>query len=68
MCDRLQVGSAGASDARKTDIAKAIGFNQLSQSSIYKQAEKTGALTVRGGTYGGGSECLIVTKKKRYMR
>jgi len=38
-------------------------FNQLSQSSVYKETEQSVALTVCGGTYGGGSECLIVEKK-----
>lgn len=35
-------------------------FNQLSQSGIYKEDETSVSLTVCGGTYGGGSECLAV--------
>jgi len=36
-------------------------FNQISQSAVYKADEISVSLTVCGGTYGGGSEVLIVT-------
>ena len=35
-------------------------FNQLSQSAVYKQDEITVSLTCCGGSYGGGSEVLVV--------
>lgn len=35
-------------------------YNQLSQSAIYKEDEISVSLTVCGGSYGGGSEVLIV--------
>lgn len=35
-------------------------FNQVSQSAGYKQDTKSVSLTVCGGSYGGGSECLVV--------
>ena len=35
-------------------------FNQLSQSSVYKQDDISVCLSVCGGTYGGGSEVLVV--------
>ena len=35
-------------------------YNQLDHSGTYRQDEKSVALTVLGGTYGGGSEVLIV--------
>lgn len=40
-------------------------FNQLSQSAIYKEDDKTVTLSVCGGSYGGGSECLIVTQTEK---
>lgn len=35
-------------------------FNQVSQSAGYKQDTKSVSLAVCGGSYGGGSECLVV--------
>lgn len=35
-------------------------FNQLSQSGVYKEDDIAVTLTVCGGTYGGGSEVLVV--------
>lgn len=35
-------------------------FNQISQSAIYKEDEVSVSVTVKGGSYGGGSEVLIV--------
>lgn len=32
-------------------------FNQLSQSSVYKEDEISVCLSVCGGTYGGGAKC-----------
>lgn len=43
-----------------TAVVCARCFNQLSQSGIYKEDETSVSLTVCGGTYGGGSECLAV--------
>lgn len=37
-----------------------IAYNQISQSSVYKQSETATTITVCGGTYGGGSEVLVV--------
>ena len=55
MCDGLQMGTTGTGDAGQIDYPKALAFNQLSQSSVYKQTEQTVALTVCGGTHGGGA-------------
>lgn len=38
-------------------------FNQLSQSSVYKEDEVSVSLTVCGGTYCGGSEVLVVENR-----
>lgn len=35
-------------------------FNQLSQSAVYKEDEISVTISVRGGSYGGGSEVLVV--------
>lgn len=37
-----------------------IAYNQISQSSVYKQSETATTITVCGGTYGGGSEVLVI--------
>lgn len=39
-------------------------FNQISQSAVYREDEKTVSLTVCGGSYGGGSETLVVAEDK----
>lgn len=39
-------------------------YNQISQSAVYKQDDISVSLTVCGGSYGGGSEVLIVTYQK----
>ena len=39
---------------------KKTAFNQLSQSAVYREDDTSVSLTVCGGSYGGGSECLIV--------
>ena len=36
-------------------------YNQLSQSAVYREDETAVSLTVCGGSYGGGSEVLIMT-------
>ena len=36
-------------------------FNQISQSAVYKADDISVSLTVCGGSYGGGSEVLIVS-------
>lgn len=35
-------------------------FNQISQSAIYREDEIAVSLTCCGGSYGGGSEVLII--------
>lgn len=35
-------------------------FNQISQSAVYKADDISVSLTVCGGSYGGGSEVLVV--------
>lgn len=35
-------------------------FNQISQSAVYKEDDISVSITVCGGSYGGGSEVLIV--------
>lgn len=35
-------------------------FNQISQSAIYRKDEVSVSLTVCGGSYGGGSEVLVI--------
>lgn len=37
-------------------------YNQLSQSSVYKEDDISVSLTVCGGTYDGGSEVLVVER------
>lgn len=40
--------------------AKQIAFNQISQSAVYKEDDVAVSLTCCGGSYGGGSEVLVV--------
>lgn len=35
-------------------------FNQISQSAVYREDDTSVSLTVCGGSYGGGSEVLVV--------
>ena len=35
-------------------------YNQLSQSAVYREDDVAVSTTVRGGSYGGGSETLVV--------
>lgn len=44
----------------KMKVTKMMAYNQLSQSAVYKAGEISISLTVCGGSYGGGSEVLIV--------
>lgn len=37
-----------------------LTFNQISQSAVYRKDDVSVSLTVCGGSYGGGSECLVV--------
>ena len=39
-------------------------FNQVSQSAVYKEDTKSVSLTCCGGSYGGGSECLVIDERK----
>ena len=49
------MGASRTSRAEQTDFAeKRIGFNQISQSAVYKQDDKSVTLSVSGGSYGGG--------------
>lgn len=38
-------------------------FNQISQSAIYRRDDVAVSLTVCGGSYGGGSEVLILQRR-----
>lgn len=40
---------------------KQMTFNQISQSAVYRQDETSVSITCCGGSYGGGSETLVVT-------
>lgn len=35
-------------------------YNQISQSAIYKEDDVSVSVTVCGGSYGGGSEVLVI--------
>ena len=35
-------------------------YNQLSQSAVYREDNASVSLTVCGGSYGGGSEVLVI--------
>lgn len=41
-----------------------MAFNQISQSALYKQDDISVSITVCGGSYGGGSEVLIVEREE----
>lgn len=45
-------------------------FNQISQSADYRASEKSVSLTCCGGSYGGGSENLVLhgVKLERYVQ
>ena len=47
---------------------KTITFNQISQSAVYKCDEISVSLTVCGGSYGGGSEVLVVNEDDNLNR
>lgn len=55
--ERTMSLTAKSSDAHHVPCA--LSFNQLSQSAVYKQDDISVALTCCGGSYGGGSECLV---------
>lgn len=38
-------------------------FNQISQSAVYREDDISVSLTVCGGSYGGGSEVLILQRR-----
>lgn len=38
-------------------------FNQISQSGVYREQQISVSITVCGGSYGGGSETLVVEDK-----
>lgn len=38
-------------------------FNQLSQSAVYRADDISVSVTVCGGSYGGGSEVLIIEQR-----
>ncbi len=44
-------------------VVEAKTFNQVSQSAIYREDDIAVSTTVCGGSYGGGSETLIVEKQ-----
>ena len=37
-------------------------FNQISQSAVYQETDISVSITVCGGSYGGGSEVLVVNE------
>ena len=39
-------------------------FNQISQSGVYRESDIAVSVTVCGGSYGGGSEVLVVENDK----
>ncbi len=39
-------------------------FNQISQSAVYREDDISVSITVCGGSYGGGSETLVVARKE----
>jgi hypothetical protein len=39
---------------------KQMTFNQISQSAVYRQDDVSVSITCCGGSYGGGSEVLVV--------
>lgn len=45
---------------------KQMTFNQLSQSAVYKADDVSVSLTVCGGTYGGGSEVLVLESNQNH--
>lgn len=38
-------------------------YNQISQSAIYREDEISVSVTVCGGSYGGGSEVLVLQRR-----
>lgn len=61
--DIAESGTAGertAGDAER-GFGETECFNQLSQSAVYKKDDVSVSLTCCGGSYGGGSECLVST-------
>lgn len=38
-------------------------YNQISQSAIYKEDDVSVSVTVCGGSYGGGSEVLVLQRR-----
>jgi len=47
----------------ETDDMEEKTFNQISQSAVYVQDDKSVSLTVCGGSYGGGSEVLVLQEQ-----
>ena len=43
-------------------------FNQISQSGVYRESDIAASVTVCGGSYGGGSEVLVVEDDKNTDR
>lgn len=41
-------------------------YNQLSQSAVYREDETAVSLTVCGGSYGGGSEVLVLESNQNH--
>ena len=52
-------GESAKSFIGRTRMTKC--YNQLSQSAVYREDEVSVNLTVCGGSYGGGSEVLVLT-------
>ena len=45
-----------------------LAYNQISQSSVYREDEVSVSLTVCGGTYGGGSEVLVIESTQEHAQ
>ena len=60
------MGATRASRTRKADSNGMRCFNQLSQSAVYREDEISVSVTVCGGSYGGGSEVLVIESNQEH--
>lgn len=68
MRNGLQVGATRASRTEQADCngMRNRCFNQLSQSAVYKEDDVSVSVTVCGGSYGGGSEVLVIESNQEH--
>ena len=66
MRNGLQVGATRASRTEQASNNDMRCFNQLSQSAVYKEDEIRVSVTVCGGSYGGGSEVLVIESNQEH--